>query len=79
MGARAPRGCESIKISPTVGTLQLGSFIPSRSLFLFHFSHNIMQTEEQKWPGNEAKFWVPIKIIRLKAEMVSIVRVQLVP
>ena len=48
MGARAPRGCESIKISLTVGTLQLGSFISSRSLFLFHFSLNIMQTEEQK-------------------------------
>ena len=33
-----------------------------------------MQTEEHKWgrPGNETKFWVPIKIIRLKAEMVSI-------
>ena len=68
MGARAPRGCESIKISLTVGTLQLGSFIPSRSLFLFCFLLNLMQTEEQKQgrPGNETKFWVPIKNIRVE-------------
>ena len=70
MGARAPRDCESIKISLTVGTLQLGSFIPSRSRFLFHFSLNI-----KKWPGNES----PSRLLGLKAEMVSIVRVQLVP
>ena len=49
--------------------------------FCFVFLLNIMQTKEHKWgrPGNEAKFWVPIKIIRFKAEMVSIVCVQLVP
>ena len=60
-----------LKISLTVGTLQLGSFISSRSLFcsvLFCFLLNIMQTEEQKQgrPGNEAKFWVPIKNIRVE-------------